>query len=76
MAPEKEKELHEEVEKAFVSSLSSDEIMRSLLSRAFHAAAKKVREQKDNNVRIRLENTLYRLATRWEKLVGYPERTT
>lgn len=80
MPPDKESELHAEVEKAYVDSLSSDEIMRALLSRAYHAAYKKAHEltpkKRDSHVRIRLENTVYAMAGRWEKLVGYPQRTT
>lgn len=74
--PEQEK--HDIIEKVWVDSLSSDEVMRCLLSRAYQAAASKITEltpkKKDNNVRIRLENTLHRLYTRWSKQCGYPER--
>lgn len=79
MPPEKESELHAEVEKAYIASLSSDEVMRALLSRAYHAATKKAHEltpkKKDAHVRTRLENAVYALARRWAKQVGYPENT-
>jgi hypothetical protein len=77
MAPEEETRLHAEVEKAFIASLSSDEVMHALLGRAYHAATKKAIEltpkKKDAHVRIRLENSVYAIAGRWEKLVGYKE---